>query len=66
MNHQGTNAIDVESMLRGIKSCNLEGPSFSAKPDKKEIDTISLFERPNIFLPTPFNHISTDRPLYLS
>lgn len=66
MKEQGTNAIDVESMLRGIRSTNLEGSSFSVNPNKNEIKSRSLFERPNVFLPTPFSHITTERPLYLS
>ena len=66
MKEQGSNAIDVESMLRGIRSTNLEGSSFSVEPNKNEIKSSSFFERPNVFLPTPFSHITTDRPLYLS
>jgi hypothetical protein len=66
MKEQGSNAVDVESMLRGIRSSNLEGASFSATPNKKEIKSVPLFDRPNVFLPTPFSHITTDRPLYLS
>tara|TARA_B110000261_G_scaffold126580_1_gene141395 strand:+ start:183 stop:527 length:345 start_codon:yes stop_codon:yes gene_type:complete len=66
MKEQGSNAIDVESMLRGIKSSNLEGDSFKATPNKKPIKSVSLFKKPNVFIPTPFEHILTDRPLYLS
>lgn len=59
------NNVDVESMLRGIRSTNLEGPSFSAIPENNTIKTQPLFERPAVFLPQPFNHSLIERPLYL-
>lgn len=59
------NNVDVESMLRGIRSTNLEGVSFSATPEYNKIQTKKLFERPKVFLPVPFQHSLTQRPLYL-
>lgn len=59
------NNVDVESMLRGIRSTNLEGPSFSAIPENKTIKTKQLFERPITYIPQPFNHSIIERPLYL-
>lgn len=59
------NNVDVESMLRGIRSTNLEGPSFSATPEPKTIKTKPLFERPVVFIPPPFEHSIVERPLYL-
>lgn len=36
--------IDVESTLRGIRSTNMEGPSFHQEPIKKDFYTQDVFE----------------------
>tara|TARA_B100001093_G_scaffold189714_1_gene182289 strand:+ start:20338 stop:20745 length:408 start_codon:yes stop_codon:yes gene_type:complete len=63
-NHFSYNAIDVESTLRGIKSCNLEGPSFKAEMQPKDFYTFELFEnhlRNEVALPRPFDHQKNER-----
>ena len=61
-----SNAIDVESTLRGIGSTNLEGPSFKADPSPNQIRCISYFDVNNIYIPAPYQHSTVERPLYLS
>jgi len=60
------NAIDVESTLRGIRSTNLEGPSFKATPAPKQIKSISYFDVNPVYIPRPYYHSTIERPLYLS
>lgn len=59
------NSIDVESMLRGIRSTNLEGDSFSVVAENKNINVKPLFEKPRFVMPSPFEHSTIERPLYL-
>ncbi len=59
------NSIDIESKLRGIRSVNLEGPSFDPMPQFKSIPTISYFERPQMIMPQPYIHSRSERPNYL-
>ena len=60
------NAIDVESMLRGIRATNLEGPSFKASPQIIKINETEYFKVNPIYMPQPYYHSISDRPLYLS
>jgi hypothetical protein len=60
------NAVDVESMLRGIQSSNLEGPSFTATPEKVKLPEISYFSRTPIIIPPSFQHYTKERPNYLA
>jgi hypothetical protein len=60
------NSIDVESMLRGIQSANLEGVSFTAKPDPVKLPEISYFTRTPIIIPPSFQHYTKERPNYLA
>jgi len=60
------NYVDVESMLRGIRSTNLEGPSFSATPNQTNLGDVSWFEKPKMILPDSFVHSLTQRPNYLN
>jgi hypothetical protein len=59
------NAVDVESMLRGIQSTNLEGESFSAKPQSIPLQEVYYFNRTPIIIPPSFQHSTTERPKYL-
>lgn len=59
------NSVDIESKLRGIRSVNLEGPSFNPTPQFKSIPSISYFERPSVYLPKPYIHSRGERPNYL-
>jgi hypothetical protein len=63
--HFTHNAVDVESMLRGIRSTDLEGDSFKVNPEYKSIKELSYFERVPLFMPEPFIHSTTERPNYL-
>ena len=60
------NAIDIESVLRGINSTNLEGPSFKASPQFKTIKETSYFKVDPTYIPRPYLHSTIERPLYLS
>ena len=59
------NSIDIESKLRGIRSVNLEGPSFDPVPQFKSLPTVCYFERPQMILPQPYIHSKSERPNYL-
>tara|TARA_Y100000816_G_scaffold291111_1_gene281490 strand:+ start:1196 stop:1564 length:369 start_codon:yes stop_codon:yes gene_type:complete len=63
-NNLSHNAVDIESTLRGIRSCDLEGKPFQATLKKKDYYTVELFENHltnNIFVPRPFYHNSEER-----
>lgn len=63
-NRLSYNAVDVESTLRGIRSCNLEGASFQATVQPKDYFTVELFEnhlQNNVYVPRPFYHDSNER-----
>jgi len=60
------NCIDIESTLRGIRSTNLEGPSFKAEPELKYLKETEYFTVQNTYLPQPYYHSTTERPLYLN
>ena len=60
------NVIDVESTLRGIRSTNLEGPSFKAEPQLKHLPEVEYFKVDPTYIPQSYVHSTTQRPLYLS
>ena len=60
------NAIDIESTLRGIRSTNLEGPSFKATPQLKNMKETEYFKVNPTYIPRPYLHSTLERPLYLS
>ena len=59
------NAIDVESMLRGIHSVNLEGDSFKATPKRVTLPEVYYFTKTPIIIPPSFQHSTQERPRYL-
>lgn len=61
-----SNAVDVESMLRGIRSTNLEGTSFSAVPQTKTIGHFNLFEKQKVVMPESFHLSLKERPNVLN
>jgi len=61
-----SNAVDVESMLRGIRSTNLEGNSFSVVPEAKTVGHYELFERQKVYLPNSFHLSLSERPNVLN
>jgi hypothetical protein len=48
-----TNAVDVESMLRGTGESNLVNPKPQTVPQKVEVPYKSFFDRPEVVLPDP-------------
>ena len=60
------NAIDVESTLRGIRSTDLEGPSFHATPQNITIGERQYYNVNPTYIPRPYLHSTADRPMYLS
>lgn len=63
-NNLSHNAVDIESTLRGIRSCDLEGKSFQATLKKKDYYTVELFDnnlKDNLFIPRPFYHNPKER-----
>lgn len=60
------NAIDIESTLRGIRSTNLEGPSFKAEPQFKQLSEVEYFKVEPTYIPQAYIHCTAQRPLYLS
>ena len=60
------NAIDIESTLRGIRSTNLEGPSFKAEPQLKQLPETEYFKVKPTYIPQPFYHSLSELPSYMS
>ena len=58
------NAVDIESMLRGIRATDLEGESFSTMPRLKELSEISYFDKIPLIIP-PSYQTTMERPNYL-
>jgi hypothetical protein len=59
------NCIDIESTLRGIRSTNLEGPSFKADPILKQLPETEYFKVSPTYMPNSFYHSNTERPMFL-
>jgi hypothetical protein len=59
------NAVDIESMLRGIQSSNLEGESFKVTPKPVQLPEVFYFTKTPIIIPPSFQHSTTERPNYL-
>tara|TARA_Y100000389_G_scaffold203265_1_gene251157 strand:+ start:35589 stop:35972 length:384 start_codon:yes stop_codon:yes gene_type:complete len=55
------NNIDIESKLKGINSCNLEGMNFNPEVNLKKIESLSMFKKPPFIVPPSFIHISGRR-----
>ena len=58
------NAVDVESMLRGIRSNDLENKPFHTTMKPKDYYTVELFENHltnDVYLPRPCMHNSNER-----
>lgn len=58
------NMVDVESMLRGIRSTDLEGESFHAVPETQKLPEVSYFTKTPIVIPKSFTLLK-ERPSYL-
>jgi hypothetical protein len=64
--HLSSNPTDIESMLRGIRSTDLEGPSFQVAPLFKPMGEVSYFEKIPMIMPKTYYHSTIERPNYLS
>ena len=60
------NYIDIESMLRGIHSTNLEGESFKVNPELVYLENKGWFEKSQVVMPEDFTHSFMERPKYLN
>ena len=59
-------AIDVESMLRGIRSTDLEGTPFQASPSPVQIQETTYYEKVPLMMPDPYISLNRERPNYLN
>lgn len=64
--HFSSNSTDIESMLRGIRSTNMEGPSFQVAPLFKPMGETSYFDKMQMVMPKTYYHSTEERPNYLS
>lgn len=61
-----SNAVDVESMLRGIRASDLENGAFKVEPNFKELKEISYYDnKVPMVVPPSFFHIPFERPNFL-
>ncbi len=64
--HFSSNATDIESMLRGIRASDMEGPSFKVQPMFKPMGETSYFDKLPMVMPKTYYHSTVERPNYLS
>jgi hypothetical protein len=64
--HFSSNSTDIESMLRGIRANDMEGPSFKVDPQFKPIGEVSYFDKIPMMMPKTYYHSTVERPNYLS
>jgi hypothetical protein len=65
-NTMSHNSTDIESMLLGINSTNLEYKSFSTVPQFKELGNTEFFVKPNKVKESNIIIENNNRPLFLS
>lgn len=63
MNAIASNAIDIETQLRGIGSSDLTTQRPTYTPTNYTRDNISFFERPEVMLPDPLVIQNKQRPI---
>lgn len=56
------NSCDIESMLRGIGSCNLVSPQADIVPDIRSFKQLDIFASQQTFLPDPLVVHKNQRP----
>jgi len=56
------NSCDIESMLRGIGSCNMVSPQPEIVPDIRKLKQLDLFESQPTLLPDPLVVHKHQRP----
>jgi hypothetical protein len=56
------NSCDIESMLRGIGSCNMVNPQAEIVPDIRQLKQLHIFESQPTFVPDPLVVHKNQRP----
>ena len=56
------NSCDIESMLRGIGSCNLVSPQPEIVPDIRSLKQLHIFDSQPTFMPDPLVVHRNQRP----
>lgn len=56
------NSCDIESMLRGIGSCNMVSPQAEIVPDIRQLKQLHLFDSQPTFIPDPLVVHKNQRP----
>ena len=56
------NSCDIESMLRGIGSCNLVSPQAEIVPDIRSLKQLHIFDSQPTFIPDPLVVHRNQRP----
>ena len=57
------NFADIDSFLKGTGSTNLVVPMAPIQPQLKELETLAVFDRTPLILPSPLRHVKDQRPL---
>lgn len=58
------NACDIESMLRGIGSCNMVSHQSAPTPDIRTLKSLNLFKSEDVLLPNPLIIEKGQRPQF--
>ena len=58
------NYADVESYLLGIGSTNLVNPKADPVVQLKYIQSINIYDKPSVIIPSPFTPSSDQRPAF--
>lgn len=58
------NACDIESMLRGIGSCNLVSAQSAPTPDIRHLKSLDIIETQAVILPNPLIVQKDQRPQF--
>ena len=61
-NQLSNNSTDIESLLFGIHSTDLEISSFTAEPSYKSLKTLNIQERTPLIMPEEFVPLAKQRP----
>jgi hypothetical protein len=58
------NYCDIESQLLGIGANNLVAPSAPVQPEIHRLQSLDVFDKQPLIMPTPFLPQANQRPLY--
>jgi len=56
------NGVDIESYLRGTRATDLVNPSFSVKPELKQLKSLCMYRKPKVVMPLPLVSEKHQRP----